>query len=164
LWGFSQWEQLCTSRDMEAQINFGDITPYLTYAYMEFIQDTKALSVLIDCLLASAALYILHREKKDSSWLCWSPRQRKCCDFLRRPRCNKKLTKTILLRELYWPNLLGWRQKCTEGTEDAKNVLCLSRDRLHLKWQKEFCRPESLSWRWHWYQFPPILVAIRRYL
>jgi hypothetical protein len=24
--------QLCTSRDMESKINFGDLTPYLTYA------------------------------------------------------------------------------------------------------------------------------------
>ncbi len=31
--GLSQWEQLCTSRDMEpTHVNFGDIPPYLTYA------------------------------------------------------------------------------------------------------------------------------------
>ncbi len=29
--GLSQWEQLCTSRDHGAQINLGDLTPYLTY-------------------------------------------------------------------------------------------------------------------------------------
>jgi hypothetical protein len=31
--GLSQWVKLCRSRDIRAQINFGDLTPYWTYVF-----------------------------------------------------------------------------------------------------------------------------------
>ncbi len=107
---------------------FAFILFYTLMFYTEFIQVTKAL--LIDCMgrnsclfwlhppppvlpaLASAALYLLHREKKESSFLHVDPLVSvKCCYFfIAVRRCNKKSTKKHLYADkFYWPNLLGWR-------------------------------------------------------
>ncbi len=46
--------------------------------------------------------------------------------------------------------------------EDAENVLCYSRDGVHLKLLKETCRQDSLSVRIDWSQFQPTSVVIRK--
>jgi hypothetical protein len=57
------------------------------------------------CQLASSALYFLLREKKDSSFLCWSYPQRKLLWYFNAVllvlRCNKKSTQKCYAEKFY---------------------------------------------------------------